>query len=458
LTWARLTLNLKPFEPVSDGTGGVVHASRWVETDPRAVAIVRASGDEDDYARSLQPFDRRTREETRALLARARTWDRPAAITRALILGGADWLYYHGGFREAVQTFGELLAAAERYGSIVGQAEALVRLTVARIALGEMDAAKRTAARAKAMVERLGPSHHLRVSEAWLAALLAEYLDGDWPTIAADWTRFAADPQAADWTIVIDEAALAALAHARAGAPVEAKRLLAALTPILSDMDPTHWLVNGAVGLAASAVWSLGATELAPAYRRLAHGLVTAGVGDYPLTCNELSAARMSALLGEMDDAEASFARARRALDASGQRPLRAIVDYDEALALVRRGAADRTRPTALFHAALVEFRALAMDGWARRALAALEGMAQTEQRADAEQTWPAGLTDREVDVLRLVVRGYSDRQVGDALFISPRTVHAHVRHMLAKTTLTNRTELSVWAVEHGLVGETSDV
>ena len=37
-------------------------------------------------------------------------------------------------------------------------------------------------------------------------------------------------------------------------------------------------------------------------------------------------------------------------------------------------------------------------------------------------------------------------------MFISPRTVNAHVRNILAKTRLKNRTELSIWAVEHGLV------
>ena len=56
------------------------------------------------------------------------------------------------------------------------------------------------------------------------------------------------------------------------------------------------------------------------------------------------------------------------------------------------------------------------------------------------------------MDILRLVARGHSDRQIGERLFLSPRTVNAHVRHMLAKTLLGNRTELSVWAVEQGLV------
>ena len=65
---------------------------------------------------------------------------------------------------------------------------------------------------------------------------------------------------------------------------------------------------------------------------------------------------------------------------------------------------------------------------------------------------FPAGLTEREVDVLRLVARGNSDRQISEDLYISPRTVNAHLRNMLTKTDSSNRTELSVWAFEHGLV------
>jgi DNA-binding NarL/FixJ family response regulator len=64
----------------------------------------------------------------------------------------------------------------------------------------------------------------------------------------------------------------------------------------------------------------------------------------------------------------------------------------------------------------------------------------------------PAGLTTREIDILQLVARGQSDRQISEQLYLSPRTVNAHIRHMLAKTLLSNRTELSVWAVEQGLV------
>jgi DNA-binding CsgD family transcriptional regulator len=178
--------------------------------------------------------------------------------------------------------------------------------------------------------------------------------------------------------------------------------------------------------------------------------LIDTGHGDYPGSSHELTVARMATLLGNHTEAEIWFARARAALEANGQRPLRAIVDFDEALALARLGRADPSRRERLLQSALSGFRSLGMVPWISRAEAALDQAVRFEQRRDA--TRPAGLTEREVEVVRLVARGHSDRQISDELFVSPRTVNAHIRNILAKTTCSNRTELSVWALENGLI------
>jgi predicted ATPase/DNA-binding CsgD family transcriptional regulator len=70
---------------------------------------------------------------------------------------------------------------------------------------------------------------------------------------------------------------------------------------------------------------------------------------------------------------------------------------------------------------------------------------------ADAGQD-VAGLTPRELDVLRLVAAGYSDRQIGDALFISHRTVMRHVEHILAKLDVDSRTAAATQAVRLGII------
>jgi DNA-binding NarL/FixJ family response regulator len=63
-----------------------------------------------------------------------------------------------------------------------------------------------------------------------------------------------------------------------------------------------------------------------------------------------------------------------------------------------------------------------------------------------------AGLTRRESDVLRLLVDGLSDREIGEALFISHRTAMTHVANILGKLALDSRTAAAAYALRNGLV------
>ena len=62
------------------------------------------------------------------------------------------------------------------------------------------------------------------------------------------------------------------------------------------------------------------------------------------------------------------------------------------------------------------------------------------------------GLTPRELDVLRLLVEGRSDREIGEALFIGTRTVQTHVANVFAKLGVNARAEAAAVAVRRGLV------
>ena len=62
------------------------------------------------------------------------------------------------------------------------------------------------------------------------------------------------------------------------------------------------------------------------------------------------------------------------------------------------------------------------------------------------------GLTPRELDVLRLLVEGRSDREIGEALFIGTRTVQTHVANLFAKLGVNARAEAAAVAVRRGLV------
>jgi DNA-binding NarL/FixJ family response regulator len=66
----------------------------------------------------------------------------------------------------------------------------------------------------------------------------------------------------------------------------------------------------------------------------------------------------------------------------------------------------------------------------------------------------PAGLTPREVEVLRLVARGLSNRQIADRLVISPKTVGNHVEHIYTKIDASNRAGAGLFATQHGLLPE----
>lgn len=64
----------------------------------------------------------------------------------------------------------------------------------------------------------------------------------------------------------------------------------------------------------------------------------------------------------------------------------------------------------------------------------------------------PDGLTEREVEVLRLIALGHTNKEIGDSLFLSGRTVESHRAHIQQKLRLRSRAELVGYAREHGLV------
>ena len=60
-----------------------------------------------------------------------------------------------------------------------------------------------------------------------------------------------------------------------------------------------------------------------------------------------------------------------------------------------------------------------------------------------------SGLSTRELEVVRLVADGLANKAIAAQLHLSVRTVESHVRHVLAKAGLSNRTQLAQWAREH---------
>ncbi|WP_425570818.1 response regulator [Pseudonocardia adelaidensis] len=87
-----------------------------------------------------------------------------------------------------------------------------------------------------------------------------------------------------------------------------------------------------------------------------------------------------------------------------------------------------------------------------------LAGLVLGEYRrlAGSDRSGPAvpALTERETDVLRLVAKGLTARQIGERLGVSHRTVETHVQSTLRKLQLHNRVQLARYAIEQGIVEE----
>ena len=81
------------------------------------------------------------------------------------------------------------------------------------------------------------------------------------------------------------------------------------------------------------------------------------------------------------------------------------------------------------------------------RRLAASVGLARVMRALDNDRESPAGLTPREVDVLRLLTRGSSNRDIARRLRITENTAANHVRSILSKTGAANRTQVAMLAV-----------
>ena len=65
----------------------------------------------------------------------------------------------------------------------------------------------------------------------------------------------------------------------------------------------------------------------------------------------------------------------------------------------------------------------------------------------------PDDLTEREIEVLRLIALGHTNAEIGDRLFLSVRTVETHRSHIQRKLDRTTRADLVRYAIEHGFIG-----
>ncbi|MFC7060258.1 response regulator [Halobacillus seohaensis] len=89
--------------------------------------------------------------------------------------------------------------------------------------------------------------------------------------------------------------------------------------------------------------------------------------------------------------------------------------------------------------------------GLANKLLHEFKCMAEQLQSQKGSQY---NLSDREMDVLELVVKGHSNEEIGEQLFISQHTVKKHLGNILQKLHVNNRYQAASFAIKEGLIGE----
>ena len=156
--------------------------------------------------------------------------------------------------------------------------------------------------------------------------------------------------------------------------------------------------------------------------------------------------ARCEGLLAAPDDQDRHFAAALE-LHAGGGRPFdtaRTELLYGETLRRRRRRAEARTR----LRAAHETFQRLGAAPWAEKARTELLATGETARKRDVSST--AKLTPQELQIVRFVAEGATNRAIAAQLFLSPRTVDYHLRNVFTKLGLTSRRELIRLSLQDG--------
>ena len=279
--------------------------------------------------------------------------------------------------------------------------------------------------------------------------------------------------EASEWDAILD--AEPSLGGGVAGPELDT--ILQAMAD-LADLKSPHFAGHsrGVANLAAAAArtWRLPDAEIATLYRAgLVHDLGRLGVSNAiwdkrgPLTGPQTEHVRMHPYLTERMLADVTALAASREiagrhherLDGSGYprglvgaqlRPadrLLAAADAYHAMTEPRPHRAPLT-PDQATAEITAEVKAGRLDGGAAAAVLTAAG-----RPGPGRRTWPGNLTAREAEVLGLLARGYSNRQIATRLTVTPKTVANHVEHLYTKTGVSSRAAATLYAMQHGLAG-----
>lgn len=422
-------------------------------------------------------------------LAAAAVRDEATAIARSIgdraalgwVLSSSYWSRGVRSHEEIGAMLAEAVAIGEELGDAEMLAEALWWLVPSHVALCDHESARAALRRLFDFARTLNEPFRMHVAEHYASALAL--CDGD--VAAADaaalrsreWSRLLTGRDASAvhgiqmFAIRREQGRLAELAPfvrmlgeasrgtawapglvallAELGMEDAARRELARIRA--DGIDPRRqrlWL--GTLTLVSDACAALGETgiaaevyaELEP-YRgtnvQIGHLVACFGSADRYL-------GMLATTLGEWDRAEDHFQAAFELNERIGANTWLAHTRLENArMLLARGGAADRRLAAKLLGETVATAEAFGLTN-------ILVKVAALGTAVDSSRALPDGLSARELEILGLVARGLSNREIGARVFISEHTAANHVRSILRKTGCANRTEAGAYAHRRGLV------
>jgi DNA-binding CsgD family transcriptional regulator len=400
----------------------------------------------------------------------------------ATVLMRSFWSRGEGKLEHTLEMLSEARDLSEALGERDMQAEAMEWRVAGLIVLGELRAAERELGEVHAMAVRLRQPFPLHVAEHYASTLSLCFGRLAAAEAAArrshDWSRLLTSRDASGihgiqmFGIRREQGRLAELAAvtrdlaasggatgawrpglaallAELGMEEEARRELARVREEGFDgLRSTLWVAS--LSYLADACAAVGDEDLAallyPELAPLAGGNVVIGHGVACYGAADRYLGLLAATLGDHALAVSHFDRALAFNRDMGATTWVAHTLYAYGRTLRMRGDGDdQAHASELLSKAAALAQRIGMPVLLARA-SALGG------HFDRSRTPPDDLSLREVEILRLVAAGRSNREIGDELYISGHTVANHVRSILRKTGAANRTEAAGYAFRHALV------
>jgi class 3 adenylate cyclase len=350
--------------------------------DPEHPGILVDTPERREIAQFHAAFERGLTQGSRALWWAK--WDifesRRAALETA---GASAQIFWAGAYRDALPLLERFADAALERGELAQAALSVAWCSRLRAALGDLASAERDLVRLTELAKRAGnPPSVVFMRET--ASLDVAYSRGTGLESGASATDAALardDPAWRVWGRAWTYA-LGAVLFTFAGRDEDALRAVARAMPAVERAGGGVLGYTALICRCCRAFWRLGRADFADVLERNLRAKTLAGDFRWPGVDARLAMAQLCALTGRPGEAHDWFERARAVLDEQGARPLRALVDLDEAWMEVRRGPhGDRDRARALLDVAREQFQAIGMPGWIERA-EALRAQGEREQQA----------------------------------------------------------------------------